>query len=418
MGLGGKLEKKNVDIQQQMSTAHAPVCVGGYNNYNIPTLPPPPPLSQQETYNAHQISQQANYDAGQKLAQMRNVNLVKPVPKPTGNPSKDLINTMVCNKMWRIVCLKEIHNFFTQDQLQNLVDRACMHDYQVLQNQMEIPTLDMATDISVLGLYNIILYLDDSGSMGTKESNENMTRWDLLKEVTKTISFWGSLMDIDGICVRFFNSNLEGNCITSPNDVATLLQQASPNGTTPMGANLRSKVFDRMILPIMNQQDLDRPVLIATVTDGIPDKKEDVIETIKYCRNTCLKTKYGQNAVAFSFSQVGTDKNASAWLGEIDTHPEVGHVIDCTSEYNMEKQECGPNFTESVWLIKLLIGAIDPSYDQADEQPRVPQQSYHHFLNNYGQPPTQYGYNQQYLQGQYQQAQKSQAVTGVPLGYN
>ncbi len=94
----------------------------------------------------------------------------------------------------------------------------------------------------------------------------------------------------------------------------------------------------------------------------------------------------------------------------------------------MEKQECGPNFTESVWLIKLLIGAIDPSYDQADEQPRVPQQSYHHFLNNYGQPSTQYGYNQQYpqgqyqqaqyLQGQYQQAQKSQAVTGVPLGYN
>jgi hypothetical protein len=423
MGLGSKLGQKNIVIQQQLNDAQELPSVGGYNSQNIKNLQSSAPLTQQEVLNAHNNIIGVRNETNKKLSSMR-THLVKPTPKTTGNPSKDLINTMVCDKMWRIVCLKELHNFFTQDQLQTLVDKACLHDYQALQLSMEIPTLDMTTDIAVLGLYNIILYLDDSGSMSTEESHERMTRWNLLKEVTKTISFWGSLMDVDGICVRFFNNDLEGNCITTPNDVSTILNQVSPNASTPMGANMKNKVFNKMIHPFLMNQQIDRPVLIATVTDGIPDNKNDVVETIKYCRNACLRTKYGQNAVAFSFSQIGSDRKAAAWLGEIDVHPEVGHIIDCTSDYEIEREECGPNFTESAWLVKLLIGAIDPAYDQADEQPRnsIPVQQMQQRL---APPPPQPPLQQQMQQIPMAQTyvlpnnipQGYQPITGVPVNY-
>lgn len=420
MGLGKKLGQKNRDTDSQLQAARNPVAQGGYNNQNIPVLQPAPQLTSNDMNDIREATCTAQQETSAAMeqfhAQGKRTNLARPnVPRSSSNPPE--INSMIVDKMWRIVCLKDLHSFYTQHRLQQLVDRACMHDYSILKREWEIPTLDMATDLAVLGLYDIVLYVDDSGSMNTSEPNEGMTRWQLLKEVIKTIAFWGSLMDEDGICVRFFNSILEGNNIANSSDVENLVNKASPGGVTPMGESLKTKIYDQMVGPIMQKNDLDRPVLVITITDGEPynvyfpyknndsrywdnedrvayeknkaKAKETVIDTIKFLRSSCALSKYGENAMAFSFSQVGTDKAASNWLGEIDVHPTVGHVIDCTSEYSMEREECGPEFTESAWLIKLMIGAVDPTYDQADENPA---QNQHLPQQGYPPPPS---YNQQ-----------------------
>jgi len=46
----------------------------------------------------------------------------------------------------------------------------------------------------------------------------------------------------------------------------------------------------------------------------------------------------------------------------------VGHLVDVTSNYEEEKQQIGESFTAAHWIIKLLVGAIDPSYDKSDEE--------------------------------------------------
>jgi hypothetical protein len=58
------------------------------------------------------------------------------------------------------------------------------------------------------------------------------------------------------------------------------------------------------------------------------------------------------------------------------------------------------DLTPDLWMIKLILGAIDPSYDTKDEKagqaglpPRPPQQGYG------GPPPGQYGQQPQYGQG-------------------
>lgn len=304
---------------------------------------------------------------------VRSGNLNKPTVPPHKDADHFAINGMVVEKMWRIVCLRKLSNFYTQDSLQKLVNRACMHDYRILMRDWNIATIDMTVDLAVLGLYDIVIYGDDSSSMRTEEPNEdNMTRHQLMIEVVKTLSFWATLMDVDGVVVRFMNSTYEGNGISNPSEVDEMFRVVKPSGCTPMGSQLDSKILNQFVYPMLASCELERPILVITVTDGKPDNEADVIRAISNCHRQCQGSYYGEHAVAFSFAQIGTSGSAAQWLSDIDEDKTIGHLIDCTSEYHMEKAECekaypGIVFTEATWLVKLMIGPIDPEYDQADE---------------------------------------------------
>lgn len=369
MGLGKKLGQYNANSNTQIQYASQPLASGGYNTNNIQTLPVAQPLDNNDKSYLKNLEAEAYQDYS--TVSNTNVNtfgLVKPyVPKGSEYPCEE-ISSLIVEKMWRIVCLKNLYAFYSQDSLQELVCRACKHDYRILQSQWCLPTLDMTTDLAVLGLYDIVIFADDSGSMSTREPKEdNMTRFEIMKIVIETIGFWSTLMDPDGIVVRFFNSKVEGNGIGSLSDVSKIFNQVRPSGSTPMGKNLKSKIFDNIIYPLAQTNELARPVLILTITDGVPDSQSDVINSIIEIKNFCSKTKYGSNAIAFSFSQIGSDSGATEYLNQLDTHNQVGNIIDCTSEFSIEQKQCGQGFTEAVWIIKLMIGAIDPSYDQSDE---------------------------------------------------
>lgn len=376
MGLSKKLGQFNTNTGLLTQNAQQSLYSGGFNSNNIINLPVAQPLNDNDKLYIKSLEADAINDYSniiqnpyfnQNLPQNSN-GLVKPIV-PVGNdyPCGEVSNLIV-EKMWRIVCLKGLYPFYSQNNLQELVNRACRHDYRILQSQWGLPTLDMTTDLAVLGLYDIIIFADDSGSMATTEPNEdNMKRFDIMKTVIETIGFWSTLMDPDGVVVRFFNSGIEGNGIANCADVSKLFNKVKPSGSTPMGKNLKSKIFNQIIQPVINAHELSRPVLIITITDGVPDSQSDVINSICEIKNLCSQSVYGSNAVAFSFAQIGTDSVATEYLNKLDTHPQVGNIIDCTSEFSIEKKQCGQGFNESVWVIKLMIGAIDPSYDQADE---------------------------------------------------
>jgi hypothetical protein len=52
-------------------------------------------------------------------------------------------------------------------------------------------------------------------------------------------------------------------------------------------------------------------------------------------------------------------------------HPQIGGLVDCTSNYESEademKRKSGMELTPELWLLKLLMGGIDSSYDEQDE---------------------------------------------------
>lgn len=410
MGLGKKLGQLNATTNEQIVMAHMPVSEGGYNAQNISNLNSVP-ITSQDVTNMHQLAQDARSDYVN--LQSNQQNLQKPsVPSGAEYPNQD-VSMLVVEKMWRIVCLKKLYAFYSQHSLQNLVNRACRHDYKTLMIQWNLPTLDMAIDLAVLGLYDVVIFGDDSGSMNTEEPTEDMlSRWEILKQVVKTIGFWSSLMDADGVVIRFINSMVEGNGVSNSAEIDGIFRSVRPSGSTPLGEQLDAKIIRKIIIPIIQSQEILRPVLILNITDGVPSNTNFVKQTILDCRNFCAQTKYGENAVAFSFAQIGSDKSASAYLGQLDVDPQIGHLIDSTSEFSIEKKECGPSFTEAVWIIKLMIGAIDPAYDSADEQPT---QHTQHTQQHIQQPPptqpTQYTQPTQHTQQPTQNTQQPTQYT-------
>ena len=190
--------------------------------------------------------------------------------------------------------------------------------------------MEVATDVMKLALYDVILYVDDSGSI---EFEEKGLRKDQLRQILGIVATAASTFDQDGISVRFMNSAETGDGIRDAEDVNRLVSRVRFSGLTPLGTNLRSKVVDPMVVQPARANRLEKPVLVITITDGQPagEPHGAVGDVIRYAVEETSRTRYGPGAVAFQFSQVGTDQRARDFLGTLDEDPHIGHLIDCTS---------------------------------------------------------------------------------------
>ncbi|KAL1953097.1 hypothetical protein VTO42DRAFT_3598 [Malbranchea cinnamomea] len=232
---------------------------------------------------------------------------------------------------------------------------------------------EVGQDIVKLALFDIILYIDDSGSMQFEENGERIKD---LKLILSRVAYAASLFDEDGIQVRFMNSNEQGNNIRSEQQVEELVQRVQFKGLTPMGTNLRNKVLEPLVLAPARSGQLRKPVLVITITDGQPagEPQGAVAEAIRSAMSELESNpRYGRGALSLQFAQVGNDLKARDFLSKLDEEPGIGELIDCTSNYEVEQDEmlrANPPFdlTPELWLTKLMLGAIDSSYDTKDEK--------------------------------------------------
>lgn len=365
------LNTLNTATDGNLSSATKSISDDGYNSHNLTRLQPAPELAQTERTEIEQssVDTQTAY-----LNKETNIyGLTKPcVPSGPEYPDYE-VSMLIVEKMWRVVCTKNLFAFYTQTQLQNLVNRTCKHDYKILKRDWGFQLIDSITDLCVVALYDVIVVCDDSGSMHYFEKTEGTKRWDILKAIVKTITFFGTLLDDNGIDLMFLNYPEVKRGVKSFSEVEKLFTKISPSGSDPIGYVIRERIFNNIVLPYLNpesREKLSKPLLVLNVTDGLPVDKPDINTAILRCRDLCGRSKYGENAMAFAFAQAGKDKTAADWLKEIDRDPQIGHLIDCTSEFDMEQAECGgpsSGFNEATWMLKLMVGAILPFYDKADE---------------------------------------------------
>ena len=122
---------------------------------------------------------------------------------------------------------------------------------------------EIACDLVKISLFDVILYIDDSGSMAFEENGE---RIDDLKLVMSRVAFACSLFDRDGIQVRFMNSRVDGNNISSEQQAMQLLQQVKFSGLTPLGTSMWQKILQPLVLGPARSGQLQKPVLIISVS--------------------------------------------------------------------------------------------------------------------------------------------------------
>lgn len=161
-----------------------------------------------------------------------------------------------------------------------------------------------------------------------------------------------------------------------------------------MFPELRKKVVDPILVQKLNSGQMRKPLLIISITDGQPagENANTLIETVQYAVQSATRSQYGKGAVAFQFAQVGNDQKATEFLAKLDNDPMVGGEVDCTSNYENESAEMARaqppvDLTPDLWMIKLILGAIDPSYDTKDEKTSMGGAP----PGGYGGPPPQQG---------------------------
>lgn len=121
---------------------------------------------------------------------------------------------------------------------------------------------------------------------------EGGTRIDDLKLIISRVAYASGLFDQDGIQVssysssssslsaasllttspqvRFMNSPAQGNNITNESAALQLVSQVRFAGLTPLGTELRNKVLEPLVMGPARRGQLQKPVLIIVVTDGVP----------------------------------------------------------------------------------------------------------------------------------------------------
>lgn len=276
---------------------------------------------------------------------------------------------------------------------------------------------EIANDIVKLALYDIVLYIDDSGSMQFEEEGSRIKD---LRLILERVSFAATLFDADGISLRFMNTDLSGmrdqqgrplqDGVSTEAQIETIMRGVQFKGLTPMGTSLRKKVIDEIVIGKAQQNQLRKPVLVIAITDGQPagEPQNAVFDTIRYAFDTLQQRfpQYGRGGVAFEFAQVGNDEMAKKFLGKLDEDPQIGPMVDCTSNYENEQEEMSRanppvDLTPDLWIIKLLLGAIDRSYDSKDEKTNPAPGGYGGPPGGgYGGPPQQ-GYGGPPQGGQY-----------------
>ena len=198
---------------------------------------------------------------------------------------------------------------------------------------------EVGQDIVKLALYDIIIYVDNSGSMRFEDNGERIQD---LKLILNRVAFAATLFDTDGISIRFMNwkpynmSRLDN--ITTEKQIEDLLRPGPEgvqfSGLTPLGTELRNQVLEPLVLGPIRSGQIKKPVLIITVTDGQPaGESRDTLKNAILSVQSELQRfpQLGRQPVSFQFAQVGNDQMAREFLGELDSDPRVGSLIDCTS---------------------------------------------------------------------------------------
>jgi len=244
--------------------------------------------------------------------------------------------------------------------------------YKSIIQKYEINTY-FSQKLQILNSYKIVFVFDDSGSMNTilqdsplnnkSASLANATRWDELKYFANISIEIASLFNRNG-CDIYFLNRFNLSPIKNIKDPIQLEQyfQDKPKGFTPLAQVFRSVLKDNS-MNVLGEKKL----LIIIATDGEPTDMNGQVNISEFKRCLKEKPKHCHTTIVAC-----TDDDASvSYLNKWDRKISNLDVVD---DYRSERNEVlkvrGKNYSFSFgdYVVKSLIGSIDPELDALDEK--------------------------------------------------
>jgi hypothetical protein len=213
----------------------------------------------------------------------------------------------------------------------------------------------------------IVLIIDDSGSMNTpcnpgSSTVKSITRWDEVKNIVGQIVDIASVMDKDGVDLYFLNRATVKN-VSDAHQVSYLFNNV-PTGSTPMCQVIRK------VLQEKQAEIVEKRLLLIIFTDGEPDycdSGEKGTETFYKILNS---ERNPQKNIYTTIVACTDDENVMTFLNKCDKKLTNVDVVD---DYASESAEISKaqgskyKFTYGDYIVKILIGSVDPEFDNLDE---------------------------------------------------
>lgn len=393
----------NAQVQQQQSV-NAPTQYHSQPQYVTASAPPLPEYSQQPTQPNYQYTNSLNTSYSQQYPQQVQYNQpytqqdngypqphLQPVKKETcffhsltskfmpKATSQVSYNTpgpyynAVKQRIDSVIQDKNLHFFYplNSPQYNNLLNRVSHVDFPSIATKRKIP-VELAFDLAAIALVDVVLFIDDSGSMNFDEQwNQSTEKTDDLKLILSRVVDITSMFDDDGLSLRFFNCSHEFDGITNEQDALNALGKVHYNGGTPLGKHLLSKILEPFVYAKARTNQLTKPIMIYVITDGVPDNKQEVKDNIHRCKQWLGQTSYGKSAVNVMFAQVGNSQSAAKYLKEdLDNDPDIGDDVDTTGNFEMEYEKYKPkgvDLTPDLWLLQMTLGSLVKAYDEGND---------------------------------------------------
>ncbi|KAF8246484.1 hypothetical protein K440DRAFT_662074 [Wilcoxina mikolae CBS 423.85] len=305
-----------------------------------------------------------------------------PIEKPTAPPVfkwEDWVTEHVKYKLW-----KDEWKTFKPDANAAAINAQKMHD--LLAGDGDTKTglgcpPEIAKDLSLLTLYDLVMLVDDSTSMEFTEkkdpSDDDTTarkRKDTLLKVLEEVCATYECIQEDktkGVnSIKFFNTRTGwGNVTKSKLD--TKKRTFKCQGVTRIGSELKRKIVEQYVFKKDNSA-MQKPLLVIVITDGkvfvtlkvhVEGESEGLLEHVVInCVLACEAdaTGRGKQAVSFQFAQVGRDREAAIFLKNLSKDSKVGKYVDCVLNTSLDYIYKD----EMKWgiIAQLLLGAIQEQW--------------------------------------------------------
>ncbi|GAA5940687.1 hypothetical protein JCM3775_004763, partial [Rhodotorula graminis] len=274
-----------------------------------PPSGPPPPVG----YGGQQSSQYGQSQYGQPQQQQQYNTYGAPpapgrgplpqTPAPAGGAGGAVTVESILALLRHCVTDQKIQAFYPDPRAlepiaQRIVSSGAL---QQIASKWRLP-MEIAVDLCKLSLFDVVLLIDDSGSMSFEEGG---SRIDDAKLIVSRVAEAASAFDDDGIQVRFLNSRIEGNGLRSEADALGLVGQIRFSGMTPLGTSFDQKIIQPLILGPARANQLKKPVLVIAVTDGQPggEPRDTLARVLINASRSLQQTRYGADALSVTLAQ-------------------------------------------------------------------------------------------------------------------
>ncbi|KAL9471249.1 hypothetical protein ACSS6W_009190 [Trichoderma asperelloides] len=212
--------------------------------------------------------------------------------------------------------------------------RAVADNAMKLQDSKEnlLHRVDDIRFITILNLYQPVLYCDDSTSMRANTRVEDQK--EMVRRVTRIST---SIVPPGyGTSLQFINfvRDVHDDKL-SQKEVEAIMNSVKPSGHTKIGTNLKEKILKPLVYDVIkSNRRLERPILVSCITDGCPsDESVDTFrKEILKCTRFLKENGYPSSMLRFQISQIGNSSRADKFLKKLSRDDELKEVLFCTAQ--------------------------------------------------------------------------------------